>query len=56
MAEATIATTTPTPGDLPLQGRVVVITGASSGLGVQMATAAAGEVDHGRHAGRIEAR
>lgn len=40
MVEATIATTTPTPGDLPLQGRVVVITGASSGLGVQMATAA----------------
>jgi NAD(P)-dependent dehydrogenase (short-subunit alcohol dehydrogenase family) len=40
MADAAVATAAPAPGALPLQGRVVVITGASSGLGVQMAAAA----------------
>ena len=40
MADAAIATTGLTPGELPLAGRVIVITGASSGLGVQMASAA----------------
>jgi NAD(P)-dependent dehydrogenase (short-subunit alcohol dehydrogenase family) len=40
MADAVGAPTAATPGELSLDGRVVVITGASSGLGVQMAAAA----------------
>src|SRR3954447_10811702 len=40
MADALAPGTAPLLGERPLEGRVVVITGASSGLGVQMATAA----------------
>jgi len=39
----------------PLAGRVVLITGASSGLGVQMARAGAHVVLAARHRDRLEA-
>src|SRR4051794_17722514 len=40
MADAVAAGPAPSMGERPLEGRVVLITGASSGLGVQMARAA----------------